>query len=258
MKKLIEDYKRRLKTINEMLIDFKSDNTTSVSDIRKLERLITKASEYRTFIIELERALSEKDNVQVVTIQPDQTPKLVSLIDFSLLRTQKKTLIEIIDDMEKKNAEYYKNDLSDLNGILNLIDCIQDFAVDVMEMNPINVFDFEVEENREDVVKSKIPEEEFARVNAGIIYQMHVEGTVLFDEESSGMPKAFVKSIVDDKKHSTIIKDMIRRDILNDVFLNPDNFEKDPDGNLTYDSSMYDYGFAIEEYCTKIFKKENK
>jgi hypothetical protein len=55
--------------------------------------------------------------------------------------------------MEKKNAEYYKNDVSDLDGILNLLDCIQDFAVDVMGLNPIDIYDFELEENREDVIK---------------------------------------------------------------------------------------------------------
>jgi hypothetical protein len=146
MKQLIEDYKRRLATAKEEIAKI-NESKTDPEDIT-LIRLGTKASEYRTFIVELEHALSEKENVQ-----PDTTPKLVSLIDFSLLRTQKKTLIEIIDDMEKKNAEYYKNDVSDLDGILNLLDCIQDYAVDVMGLNPIDVYDFELEENREDVIK---------------------------------------------------------------------------------------------------------
>jgi hypothetical protein len=83
----------------------------------------------------------------------DETPQLIRKIDFSLLRTQKKTLIEIIDDMEKKNVEYYKNDVSNLDGILNLIDCIQDFATDVMGLNPIDVYDFDLEELREDIIK---------------------------------------------------------------------------------------------------------
>lgn len=86
--------------------------------------------------------------------QSDETPQLISKIDFTTLRTQKKTLIEMIDDMEKKNAEYYKDDVSNLSGILNLIDSLQDFAVDVMGLNPINVFDFELEESREDVTKT--------------------------------------------------------------------------------------------------------
>ena len=232
MKQLIEDYKRRLKNIHEMMKEFKSNG--SVNDLKKEERLITKANEYKTFIVDLERIernvqdvnvpdIGERihtvgalkaflntlndDDITVLegidletgdvqdlypfhmdvidgieltdgrtvseirfcqesnvpesmkTVQgkilrlSDETPKLVSLIDFSTLRTQKRTLIEIIDDMEKKNAEYYKNDVTNLDGILNLIDCIQDFAVDVVGLNPIDVFDFELEENREDIVK---------------------------------------------------------------------------------------------------------
>ena len=141
MKQLIEDYKRKLKNINEMIKGFKS--TGSTNDLKKETRLTTKASEYRTFITELERIESN--------VQPDETPKLVSLIDFTTLRTQKKTLIEIIDDMEKRGVEPER--VSDLNGILNLIDSIQDFACDVMGMNPIDIFDFELEEGREDVIK---------------------------------------------------------------------------------------------------------
>lgn len=159
MKQLIEDYKRRLKNINEMIIDFKGGNG-SENDIKKLVRLTTKASEYRTFIVELEllERNVQNENVQDNMNSPivplsDQTPLLISRIDFSTLRTQKKTLIEIIDDMEKKNIEYYKDDVSNLNGILNLIDSIQDFAVDVVGLNPIDIYDFELEESREDIVK---------------------------------------------------------------------------------------------------------
>jgi hypothetical protein len=186
MKQLIEDYKRRIKTIENDLRLYKS--TGSINDIKKVERLTTKLFEYRAFVTELERALSNKqnilndlndlalyrkENVQVdnsddlgredKTNSPDNNntnsivqvnfPDFIARVDFSTLRTQKKSLIEMIDDMEKKNAEYYYNELSDLNGILNLIDSIQDFACDVMGMNPIDIFDFELEEGREDVIK---------------------------------------------------------------------------------------------------------
>jgi hypothetical protein len=81
-----------------------------------------------------------------------KTPELVNKIDFSSLRTQKKSLINIIDELEKSGKEPEKT--SNLNGILNLIDSIQDFACDVMGLNPIDVFDFELEESREDVTKT--------------------------------------------------------------------------------------------------------
>lgn len=54
MKELIEDYKRRLATVNEMLEQFNHGNG-SINDAKKEARLNTKASEYRTFIAEMER-----------------------------------------------------------------------------------------------------------------------------------------------------------------------------------------------------------
>ena len=151
MKQLIENYKLVLKNLDELIKSFKSNG--SENDLKKETRLTTKANAYRTFIGELERL---ERNVQV---EPDTTPKLVSLIDFSTLRTQKKTLIKIIDEYElNKNVMVSKllieSEATDLNGILNLIDCLQDFAVDVMGLNPVDVFDFELEENREDVTKT--------------------------------------------------------------------------------------------------------
>jgi len=50
---LINDYKRRLETVNKMISEFKSNG--SIIDTLKDERLKTKASEYRTIIAELER-----------------------------------------------------------------------------------------------------------------------------------------------------------------------------------------------------------
>ena len=173
MKQLIEDYKKKIETLTNDLRLYKS--TGSINDIKKVERLTTKLFEYRAFVAELEHALIQEkkkeyyENVQEDRIYKmlggiqkenvqlsDETPKLGSLIDFSMLRTQKKTLIEIIDEMEKKNAEYYKNDVTNLDGILNLIDCLQDFATDVMGLNPIDIFDFELEESREDVTKTVV------------------------------------------------------------------------------------------------------
>ena len=68
MKELIEDYKRRLKTVNELLLKMKDSG--SVNDIKKFERLNTKASEYRTFIAELEKVYNNPISAQeVFTVQ---------------------------------------------------------------------------------------------------------------------------------------------------------------------------------------------
>jgi hypothetical protein len=51
MKQLIEDYKRRLDTINQMIENFKSNG--SINDIRKDERLKTKAAEFQRWNVSL-------------------------------------------------------------------------------------------------------------------------------------------------------------------------------------------------------------
>ena len=53
MKQLIEDYQRRLDTVSQMIENFKSNG--SINDIRKDERLKTKAAQFRTIIAELEK-----------------------------------------------------------------------------------------------------------------------------------------------------------------------------------------------------------
>ena len=176
-------------------------------------------------------------------------PEFIKRIDWSELRNQKKVLLIIIDELEKKKDIRFE----ELDGILNLIDAIQDYAVDDAKIiDSIHVYDFELEEERD----ASTPEEEFARTNADIIYQMHIEGTVLFDQESNGdMPKEFIEKIIDDPMHSSLIKNLIRLDILNDLRVNSDNFDRDDNGKLTYDATMYDYGFAIEEYCKAKFNE---
>ena len=57
MKTLIEDYKRRLATAEKMLDDMKKSHVQSVETRIRIE---TKASEYRSIIAELERALNFK------------------------------------------------------------------------------------------------------------------------------------------------------------------------------------------------------
>jgi hypothetical protein len=62
MKDLLDDYKRRLATIEGMIAEFKSNG--SEHDIRKDERFKTKASEYRTMIVELERVIAKTEPVE--------------------------------------------------------------------------------------------------------------------------------------------------------------------------------------------------
>ena len=54
METLLEDYKRRLKSVTELIEKTRSNG--SIVHQRREERLKTKAAEYRTFIVEIERA----------------------------------------------------------------------------------------------------------------------------------------------------------------------------------------------------------
>jgi hypothetical protein len=60
METLLEDYKRRLNTVN---IELQTLRIKSQMDVEKKERLETKASCYRTFISELEREIKIKQDL---------------------------------------------------------------------------------------------------------------------------------------------------------------------------------------------------
>jgi len=203
------------------------------------------AADFVTVWQPLENSVSVDEMIRLIEdgIEP-VVPEVLLKIDWSELRAQKTSLIEIIAELEKKKDIRFE----ELDGILNLVDSLQDYAVDEMGVPEMSVFDFEDEEKREE----STPEENFARTNAEIIFQIRIEGEGLYTDPE--MSKEFIVSIVDDRYHADLIKDAIRRDILNDVLLNPDNFDRDSNGDLTYSADMLDYGFYIEEYCREQLK----
>jgi hypothetical protein len=90
-----------------------------------------------------------------------ETPLFLTKIDFTDLRSQKTTLLNVIDGFEKSNVN-----TDDLKGILNLIDALQDYAVDEMGIPEMQVFDFELEEER-DMTSKKEPKLYFKIVQSG-------------------------------------------------------------------------------------------
>ena len=77
IKTLIEDYKRRLNTVNEALEN--DQDSGSINDTKKFKRLRTKAGEYRTIIAELERTTidcSDCENVYEVIKRIPQQPQV--------------------------------------------------------------------------------------------------------------------------------------------------------------------------------------
>lgn len=75
-----------------------------------------------------------------VLINNNNTPDPIKKIDWSELRKQKSSLIRTISGMLEGEEQ------DNLTGILHLIDAVQDYAVDELEISSIHVFDFEEEE----------------------------------------------------------------------------------------------------------------
>ncbi len=57
---LIEDYQRRINTITDAINQHQNDTTGSINDTKKGERLITKRSEWQTFLSELSALRAEQ------------------------------------------------------------------------------------------------------------------------------------------------------------------------------------------------------
>jgi hypothetical protein len=75
-----------------------------------------------------------------------KTPYFIEKIDWTELRNQKSALIEVMNTVttvEQGQA---------LEGILALIDAVQDYAVDELDVDEMHVYDFELEDERDGVV----------------------------------------------------------------------------------------------------------
>lgn len=176
-----------------------------------------------------------------------ETPTVIKNIDWALLREQKKALVTTITYLTQNKVPTVPNDLE---GILQLIDSLQDYAVDELGMSENYIFDIEDEERRE----KETPEEKFARENSEILFEMAIEGEFLYMDDT--MSKEFIEGIVEDAHHASAIKNVMRLKILRDVQNYPDNFTRDENGNLTYSPDMMDYNSYITEYCLKEYYKD--
>lgn len=64
-------------------------------------------------------------------------PDFIQNIDWELLKKQKQTLLEVISKNDKDIETF-----DALTGILDLIDAVQDYAVDFCELDENDVYDF--------------------------------------------------------------------------------------------------------------------
>lgn len=70
----------------------------------------------------------------------DRMGEYLKNTDFKLLKKQKTSLINIQSKLNKKGARFTQNDIDTLEGIINLVDSIQDIAVDEYGYSKFHVF----------------------------------------------------------------------------------------------------------------------
>jgi hypothetical protein len=94
----------------------------------------------------------------------NSAPEFIRKIDWSDLRGQKAVLIKLADTIRNTKPQpntdmvvlMLPKDTEDvLEGILGLIDAAQDYAVDVLGIPEMHVYDFELEEERENSTAKK-------------------------------------------------------------------------------------------------------
>jgi len=169
----------------------------------------------------------------------------INKIDFTTLRGQKKTLLDVITKLEEGCKDQLEID--DLTGILHLIDAIQDYAVDELGVPEMHVFDFELEEERE----QSTPFENFARDSAENIFDELCESDGFHTDDE--MPSKFIESMMADRYQADIIKAKIRAQILNDLKENPEAFQYEKNVPQ-YDADMReDYEGLVTQYIREQF-----
>lgn len=177
------------------------------------------------------------------------TPNFIEKIDWSELRQQKTQLLDTINWLSNFPAN---NIAKDLDGIVHLIDALQDYATDELGINENHIFDFEKEER-----ELETPQELFAREMADTIYDMVVEGESIYFDMPEGMTIEFVDETLNDQYNIDIMKGDMREAILEDVLEYPEDFEKDEEGKFCYDYTLIEkYGGTIDHFIVEQFYKD--
>ncbi len=117
MKQLIDDYNKRIETLETELSHFKS--TGSINDVKKVERLTTKKFEYKTFIAELERIQrdSEIDSSEIPEIgQTIYTVRDLKAF-FTTLKDDDQLVMEAIDLETGDVQDLYPFHMDVIDGI---------------------------------------------------------------------------------------------------------------------------------------------
>jgi hypothetical protein len=98
METLLEDYKRKLKNIKELIK--KNTSNGSILHQRREERLNTKSAEYRTFIVDIERAIErqKQSSANRYSLKWGNTPHNLNMVFIS----------DMVDSPQKAIDEFYE------------------------------------------------------------------------------------------------------------------------------------------------------
>lgn len=176
---------------------------------------------------------------------PTGTPRWITGIDWTDLRTQKTTLLKVMDTLKSPEQ------VDDLEGILAVIDSLQDYVVDELGVPEMHVFDLELEEERE----QSTAEELFAMHSARRLFDDLCESDGFHQDDQ--MPVAFIESIMADDKHADIIKALLKSQILDDMLNNcPQEFTYNQDGYVYDGDIREDYEGVVTKYLRDLFNED--
>jgi hypothetical protein len=92
--------------------------------------------------------VSVKEMIELIesSVVEPKVPEFIQKIDWKLLSEQKGQLLETIEDLENEQTSSNQHKIDSLNGILNLLDSLEDYAVDEIGVDENTVFNFKSEE----------------------------------------------------------------------------------------------------------------
>ena len=177
-----------------------------------------------------------------------EAPEFLLKMDWELLKKQKQDLMKAMTIVVCNDAPN-SIILDSLEGILNLIDAMQDFAVDAMGVDEDIVFDLDKEEY------AMTKEIRFAKAMSELLFTMRNESDANVDDVS----KERADAIAADPVHITEIKLRIFKHVYEDVCNFPQNFQiNEETGEYEYTTDVYDYGFSYDNYIENLVEKERQ
>lgn len=104
-------------------------------------------------------------------------------------------------------------------------------------------------------------EEDFANKMSELLFDMRSDDIGMSEvttDDDRNVPESYVDKVLDDNKHCTAIKELIRLSVLESVTNRPNQYLKDNNGNFEYTAPhTYDHTYAMDNYIADQYMKDN-